>query len=240
VAAVAAAGLVAGRPADARWRRPRSRPAAPAVAGNVLPWPRPEVLRLALRAYGCARVAGAVGRELLTVIDYELPSTARRLWVIDVAARRVLFNELVAHGAGSGENYAEVFSNEPGSRRSSLGLFRTEGVYRGEHGVSLRLSGLEPGVNDRAMDRMIVVHGAPYVSRAVIAARGQLGRSWGCPVLERGVDRRVIERIRDGTAIFAYYPDPGWLARSAFLRCGAGLETRALDGVVSRDRGPRS
>src|SRR5207245_1968189 len=107
----------------------------------------------------------------------------------------------------------------PGSRRSSLGLCRTEDVYVGEHGESLRLSGLEPGINDRAMERAIVMHGAPYVSRAVIAARGELGRSWGCPALEPGVERRVIERIKGGTALFAYYPNSHWLGTSRFLRC---------------------
>ena len=172
-----------------------------------------------MKAHECARSARMVADELLTIIDYTLPSTARRLWVIDVAARRVVFNELVAHGVASGEKYAAAFSNEPGSRRSSLGLFRTGDTYDGQHGESLRLSGLEPGINDRAMERAIVMHGAPYVSRTVIAAKGELGRSWGCPALERGVERRVIERIKGGTALFAYYPDSHWLRTSRFLRC---------------------
>jgi hypothetical protein len=200
----------------------RTTPACPRAA---LAWPRPEVLGLALKAYECALSAHLVAGNVLTIIDYTLPSTARRLWVIDVSARRVLFNELVAHGAGSGEAYATVFSNEPGSRRSSLGLFRTEDTYQGEHGVSLRLSGLEPGINDRAMERAIVMHGAPYVSRALIAARGELGRSWGCPALARGVERRVIGRIKGGTALFAYYPDRHWLGVSSFLRCDARAGT---------------
>jgi hypothetical protein len=184
-------------------------------------WPRAEVLELALRAWRCGVAAGLFASPILTVIDYSLPSTARRLWVLDLRARRVLFHELVAHGAGSGENVASAFSNEPGSRQSSLGLFRTEDTYRGEHGPSLRLSGLEPAVNDQAMARRIVMHGAPYVSDAVVAARGQLGRSWGCPALARGVDRRVIPRIEGGTALFAYYPDARWLRTSRFLRCDA-------------------
>ncbi len=184
-------------------------------------WPRAEVLDLALRAWRCGVSAGAFDASLLTIIDYTLPSSERRLWVIDAVARRVLFHELVAHGVGSGEIFAHAFSNRPGSRQSSLGLFRTEDVYRGEHGLGLRLTGLEPGVNDRAMERAIVVHGAPYVSAAVVAARGQLGRSWGCPALERGVDRRVIARIAGGTALFAYYPDARWLRTSPFLHCDA-------------------
>jgi len=201
-----------------------------AVRSEPLSSPRPEVERLALTAYACGRPLFA-GR-LLTIIDYSLPSTERRLWVIDVPSRRVVFNELVAHGAGSGENYAAAFSNQPGSRQSSLGLFRTEDVYLGEHGESLHLSGLEPGFNDRAMERAIAMHGAAYVSREAIVARGQLGRSWGCPALERGVERRVIEQIKGGTALFVYYPDPHWLAGSRFLRCGGPTTREAAESVA--------
>jgi len=227
-------GCVLPPAAYPRWRRPIVRAVPPAPSPSIpLPWPHAEILGLALRAYDCARSARLVAGRLLTVIDYTLPSTARRLWVIDVTAGRVLLNELVAHGSGSGENYAAAFSNEPGSRQSSLGLFRTEDTYLGEHGESLRLSGLEPGINDRAMARAIVMHGAPYVSSAVIAARGQLGRSWGCLALEPGVDRRVIEQIKGGTALFAYYPDPRWLERSRFLRCDdAAVREAAADAAA--------
>jgi L,D-transpeptidase catalytic domain len=219
--AVVVLGCIMPSPANgqSRPRLIRDCPGAVASWKAPLPWPRADVLGLALKAYDCARSARLVAGGLLTIIDYTLPSTARRLWVIDVAAQRVVFNELVAHGVASGENYAAAFSNEPGSRRSSLGLFRTEDTYIGEHGESLRLSGLEPGINDRAMERAIVMHGAPYVSPAVIAARGKLGRSWGCPALERGAERRVIGRIKGGTAVFAYYPDSQWLRTSRFLRC---------------------
>lgn len=205
------------------------------VRDAVLGWPRAEVLDLALRAWRCGASAGLFASPILTVIDYSLPSTERRLWVLDLAARRVLFHELVAHGAGSGENFATAFSNRPGSRQSSLGLFRTEDVYRGEHGPSLRLRGLEPDVNDRAMERMIVMHGAPYVSGAVVAAHGQLGRSWGCPALERGVDRRVIGRIEGGTALFAYYPDARWLRESQFLRCETGGPVVGVQAAAVRE-----
>ena len=181
--------------------------------------PRPEVLDLALRAYECGHETGAVEGSLLTLIDYSLPSTARRLWVIDVPRRRVLFNELVAHGENSGGNFATTFSNRMGSRQSSLGLFRTEDTYVGGHGVSLRLEGLEPGVNDRAMERKIVMHGADYVNKGVAQSLGRLGRSWGCPALPRPVSRQVIERIKGGNAVFAYYPDRRWLTQSRFLRC---------------------
>jgi len=125
-----------------------------------------EVLDLALRAYGCGCATGVFESPVLTVIDYSLPSTERRLWVIDVPAHRVLFHELVAHGEGSGGNLAVAFSNRPRSRQTSLGVFRTEDVFQGRHGEALRLTGLEPGVNDRARERAIVMHGADYVSPA--------------------------------------------------------------------------
>jgi hypothetical protein len=199
--------------------RSATRPPAVRELERVGGVPRPEVLELALRAYECGQESGAVEGPLLTVIDYSLPSTQRRLWVIDVPHRRVLFHELVAHGENSGGNLATAFSNRDGSRQSSLGLFRTEDTYVGGHGVSLRLAGLEPGVNDRAMQRRIVMHGADYVDPGVADSLGRLGRSWGCPALPRPVSRRVIERIKGGSALFAYYPDRRWLGQSRFLRC---------------------
>jgi hypothetical protein len=191
-------------------------------------WPRREVLGLALRAHECGQRAGEVDGALLTVIDYSLPSTEPRLWVIDVLRRRVLFHELVAHGERTGDNHAVVFSTRLGSRQSSLGLFRTEDVYVGGRGYSLRLTGLEPGVNDRAMERHIVMHGADYVDPDFAAAKGRLGRSWGCPALPRAVARPVIDRIKGGTAVFAYYPDRTWLDRSAFLSCD-GVRVASAD-----------
>src|SRR5262245_46931451 len=188
-------------------------------------WPTPEVMELATRAWSCGYASGEFSSPLLTVIDYSLPSTERRLWVIDMAQRRVLQHELVAHGAGSGDNMAVAFSNVEGSNQSSLGLFRTEDTYQGGSGYSLRISGLEPGVNDRAMERKIVVHGADYVSPDVIPELGRLGRSHGCPALQRSVARSIIDTIKGGSAIFAYYPDPQWIQASYFLHCEAEVRT---------------
>ncbi len=200
------------------------------VAARPLPawseWPRPEVLDAAMRAWDCGRQEGEFDSGLLTVVDYSLPSTERRLWVIDVPTHQVVNYEFVAHGRGSGENQAVSFSNEPGSLQSSLGLFRTEDTYVGGEGYSLRLRGLEPGVNDRAMERRIVVHGADYVGPTVIAEHGRLGRSWGCLALSRDVARSVIDRIKGGSAVFAYYPDPGWMQTSQFLRCDGSRMAR--------------
>jgi hypothetical protein len=180
---------------------------------------RSNVLELALEASGCAARQGLVKRPtLLTVIDYSLPSTEPRLFVFDLAAKKVLFRELVAHGKNSGENKASHFSNSPGSLATSLGLFVTEDTYNGSNGYSLRLRGLEEGINDMALDRAIVMHGAAYVSRAAIRALGRLGRSWGCPAVRKEVARKIIDTVRGGSPIFAYYPEQRWLHNSAFMQ----------------------
>ncbi len=188
---------------------------------------RSDVLGLALRAYECGKQRGHFAKPYLTVIDYSLPSSARRLWVLDMEKRRVLFNELVAHGKNTGLVEAMSFSNSPGSRKSSLGLFRTNTTYRGRHGYSLNLDGLEPGFNDRAYERRIVVHGASYVSPEFVDSTGRLGRSYGCPALDRRVSARVIDLIKDGSAVFAYYPDSGWLKRSPFISCDSAATEKA-------------
>jgi hypothetical protein len=178
-----------------------------------------EPLALALRAFACGRTRGEFSEPILTLVDYSRPSAERRLWVLDLETGDVLFHELVAHGRASGVQRATAFSNVPGSKRSSLGLFRTAEVYLGQHGYSLRLDGLERGVNDRARERAIVVHSAGYASEDFASRHGRLGRSWGCPVLDPAVHRQVIDAIRGGTAWFAYYPDADWLSASSFLEC---------------------
>ena len=192
----------------------------------------PEVISLALRATACARAAGVHGPvPRLAVIDYSKPSTQPRLWVFDLDAARLLFRELVAHGRGTGERLATRFSNVEGSRMSSLGLFRTAGTYVGGNGYSLRLEGLESGFNDRAESRAIVMHGAPYVSRMVAERFGRLGRSWGCPAVRREIARPMIDTIKGGALLFAYYPDQRWLDESRFLSCPAAAERTAYATV---------
>jgi len=209
-----------------------------ARAEQYSPWaarpPRPEVFALAERAYECARALGEIEKPILTIVDYSLPSVRRRMWVIDMRTRRVLFNEMVAHGSNSGENYATEFSNVIGSRQSSLGLFRAEEIYEGRHGYSLRLAGLEPGVNDNARDRAIVVHGAEYVSSDFIGEHGRIGRSWGCPAVNSRVSRPLIDRIKEGGALFVYYPDRDWLRSSRFLHCGAATQLAKSDVLGRR------
>jgi|CXWK01.1.fsa_nt_gi hypothetical protein len=178
---------------------------------------RAEVFELAWSAASCAVRAGATQPTTLTVIDYSKPSTEKRLWVFDMQTRALLYEELVAHGQGTGDNYATAFSNTPETHRSSLGLFVTDETYVGKNGYSLRLNGLDQGFNDRARERAIVIHGAPYVSEAFAGAQGRLGRSWGCPALRESIAREVIDRVKGGGLLFAYYPDQQWLKTSKYL-----------------------
>jgi hypothetical protein len=161
------------------------------------------VLRQALAAREQAVSAGETTSTLLTVIDYGLPSRIRRLWVIDLATDSVLAHELVAHGTHSGGDIATSFSNRRGSNQSSLGTFVTGATYHGQHGLSLRLHGLDAGVNDAAFDRAIVIHGAAYVRESIVPQLGRLGRSQGCPALAEDVAPRIIELIKNGTVVYA-------------------------------------
>jgi hypothetical protein len=183
---------------------------------------RPDVLELALAAYARAEEQGDVLRPRLTVIDYELPSYAKRLWVIDMTSGRVLHEEWVAHGMGSPTGSggdmerALSFSNQCGTKKSSLGLFRTAETYQGQHGYSLRLDGLEQGINDAARERTIVVHPADYVTSDRAQER-MIGRSWGCPAVRPAISQQLIDDIKDGSLIWTYFPDDGWLQRSPYL-----------------------
>lgn len=193
---------------------------ATAAEGPALAAPGldPHVLAMAQDAAGRAITQGlARSPGTLTVIDYSLPSTEKRLWVFDLEERELLFHELVAHGKNTGDNMARRFSNTMNSKQSSLGLFVTANTYVGSNGYSLRMKGLDRGFNDRAMDRAIVIHGAPYVSEAFARAQGRIGRSWGCPALDQAVSRQVIDTIKGGGLVFAYYPQDEFLTRSEML-----------------------
>ena len=181
-----------------------------------------NVLGLALNAASCAVRSGKVNNpRTLTVIDYSRPSSEKRMWVYDLKTRNLLYEELVAHGQGSGGNVPNAFSNEPETHRTSLGLFATDTTYVGKNGYSLRLDGLDAGINDRARERAIVIHGAPYVSQSFVQANGRLGRSHGCPAIRPEIAREMIDRIKGRGLVFAYYPDQG-LQKSKFLSGGCG------------------
>jgi hypothetical protein len=176
-----------------------------------------KVLKLSLNAYKNARQRGLDGKQMLTIIDYSKPSTERRLWVVDVRTGKVLFNTWVSHGKNSGDLMATSFSNQPGSLKSSIGVFLTDQPYMGHNGYSLRLSGLEAGINDHAFSRAIVVHGAWYVQPDVIKKYGQIGRSWGCPAVNPKEAGPLINTIKNSTLVVVYYPDKNWLNHSTFL-----------------------
>lgn len=199
-------------------------PLACKVAGQPTPLSQasinPQVLNLAMTSYSCAMKAGYKDpRQLITIIDYTLPSTAKRLWTIDLANKQVLFNSYVAQGKFTGGLFARYFSNKPESKESSLGLFQTLEPYIGHDGYALRINGLEQGFNNLAEERAIVIHGAWYVSQAYIHRAGRLGLSWGCPAVPEDVIKPLINTIKGGTFLFSYYPDPNWLAHSKFLHC---------------------
>lgn len=177
----------------------------------------PHVLKLGLQAYLKAKQQGLEQKDLLTIVDYTKPSTETRLWVIDLKENNVLFQELVAHGKNSGDNLPTSFSNQPSSLKSSLGVFITEDTYVGKHGYSLRLAGLEKGINDMAEARDIVVHAAAYVGEQFAKIHGRLGRSWGCFAVNPKIAPSIINTIKGGSLVFAYYPDRHWLSHSPFL-----------------------
>lgn len=220
VPASAASAVVPAAAAPAAVATPAvATPATLAFAKGV-PGLSPKVLAMALDAVACARADGVSGRDdLLTVIDYSLPSTKPRLWVLDLAKGEVLFHELVAHGRGSGDNYATRFSNAMNSHQTSLGLFLTGGTYQGGNGYSLKLQGLDEGVNDRAEERYIVMHGAWYVSAEHARSQGRLGRSWGCPALSEASARTVIDTIKGGSFIFSYGGDEDWFQKASSRTC---------------------
>lgn len=178
----------------------------------------PTVMAKAIRAYYHVRQRHLTDKSVVTVADYSLPSTKKRLAVVDLRSIKVLFYTYVAHGKGSGEKYATHFSNKPGTEASSLGVYLTGKTYYGEHGYSLRLKGLNPKFNGAAYRRDIVMHSAWYVNPAFARKHGRMGRSWGCFALSKKVEADIVKRIRGGTVLLAYYPDPKWLHTSPFLR----------------------
>lgn len=228
--AISASSISTSAPAVASQGVAKAVPAAPALAAPGLD---PAVVALAQDAAARA-VSQGLARDprTLTVIDYSLPSTEKRLWVFDLETRELLFHELVAHGKNTGDNLATRFSNTMDSKQTSLGLFVTANTYVGSNGYSLRLQGLDRGFNDRAMERAIVIHGAPYVSEAFARSQGRIGRSWGCPALDQEVSHRVIDTIKGGSLVFAYAPESDFLTGAPML---AG--SRAAATVLARTAG---
>lgn len=175
-----------------------------------------KVLKIALNAYLKASQKGNVKKPILTVIDYSLPSSKQRLWVFDLKRERLLFNTFVAHGRNSGMTVPHHFSNRPSSKETSLGTYITRDTYSGSKGYSLNLQGLEKGFNDNAYSRRVVMHGAWYVEPSFIKNAGRAGRSWGCPSVAKTLAKPLINTIKNGSVVFAYYPDKNYLKHSKF------------------------
>ncbi|HRD70074.1 MAG TPA: murein L,D-transpeptidase catalytic domain family protein [Legionella sp.] len=175
-----------------------------------------NVLKLALTAYTNANKRGAVKKPVLTVIDYSLPSNKQRMWVFDVRNERLLYNTYVAHGKNSGI-VANHFSNRESSKESSLGTYITKDTYIGHKGYSLNLQGLDKGFNDHAYNRRVVIHGAWYVEPDFIKRAGRAGLSWGCPAIAQTLAKPVINTIKNGSVVFAYFPDKNFLSHSGYL-----------------------
>lgn len=158
--------------------------------------------------------------QILTVIDYSLPSSEKRLWVFDLLNYKWLFYTYVTHGINSGSVYSQYFSNKFSSKASSLGIFESQNPYYGRDGLSLKLSGLEKGFNDNAYNRFIVMHGAWYVEQDFITKYGRPGRSWGCPAVPLTLVSAIINTIKNNSLMVTYYPTDDWLRQSKFLHCG--------------------
>src|ERR1043165_960102 len=174
--------------------------------------------QLALQGYSKLKHTGAISKNIISICDFTQSSNNKRLYVIDLAKGELLFNTLVAHGRNTGEEFAQFFSNEPESHKSSLGFYATSCTYQGEHGLRLKLKGEEPGFNNHAEERAIVMHGADYVCNDFISKVGRLGRSFGCPSVPFEVHKQIINTIKDGSCLFVYYPDQRYLSASRLLR----------------------
>jgi hypothetical protein len=155
--------------------------------------------------------------NIITIIDFTLPSTEKRMWIYDVENQKLLKHTYVAHGKNTGDLYAQKFSNTNNSYQSSLGFYVTGDTYHGKHGLSLYLEGLEKEINDKAKERAIVLHGADYVSEDFIKKYGRLGRSFGCPSVSNSESKEIIETISNGSCLFIYYPDEDYLKKSKFV-----------------------
>jgi hypothetical protein len=178
-----------------------------------------DVFNKAFRGFINLRKAGKLNaqRDIITICDFSLSSTQKRLWIIDLKKKKVLFNTYVAHGQGSGAEFPTAFSNNNNSHQSSLGFFVTGETYNGSHGISLHLAGMDDGYNDAARDREIVVHGADYVSERFIKEKKYLGRSWGCPAIPTNLTLPIINTIKEGTCLFIYYPHKQYLQTSGWI-----------------------
>ncbi len=177
-----------------------------------------DIFDMAVKGLEKLKISGlSISDNIISIVDFSQPSFNKRLYIIDLENYSLLFNTYVAHGQNSGKAYAERFSNRPQSLQSSPGFYITMDTYLGSNGYSLKLNGLEQGINNNALKRDIVVHGAPYVNESLINEQGYIGRSWGCPAVPLTEHRQIIETIKQGTCLFIYTGQPSYLQRSAII-----------------------
>lgn len=179
--------------------------------------PKLESFKEALNGFYKLKNQGLLSKNIITLIDFSLSANTKRLWVIDLDTDTILLHSLVAHGRNTGDEYANSFSNAPESYKSSLGFYVTGEVYNGKHGKSLKLDGLEKGINDNARDRAVVVHGADYVSNSFIQNNKRLGRSLGCPAIPLEITNELIGTIRGKSCLFIYYPSESYRRSSKLI-----------------------
>ena len=178
-----------------------------------------QAFTYAVEGYNYLLSTGKLNNDhILSVVDFSLPSSKKRLFVIDMKNGKLLYNTYVAHGRNSGTVYANEFSNRPESFKSSLGFYITKGTYNGKHGYSLQLEGEEKGINDNALSRAIVVHSASYVNENVVKSQGYVGRSLGCPALPEKLAKPIIETIKDGSCFFMFSPESNYVSKSQILQ----------------------
>lgn len=181
----------------------------------------------------CAQAQAISHTQILTIIDYSLPSNQKRLWIFDLKENKLLFNTYVSHGITSGTTTTTFLSNKNNSKASSVGVYRTEQTYYGRDGLSLRLQGLDKGFNDNASQRYIVMHGGWYVEEDFIKKYGRAGRSWGCPALPSPLTKPILTAIQDKSFLVIYYPSDTWLSKSKFLNCKAAPPSPPIEAVAT-------
>jgi hypothetical protein len=172
----------------------------------------------AWKGYRILQKKGLLQRsDVLSICDFSQSSRSKRLYIIDVEQKTILLNTYVAHGRNSGAEFARKFSNKAQSRQSSLGFYVTRQTYNGEHGLSLRIDGIERGFNDRANARNIVVHGSDYLGNDFLENNPFNGRSYGCPAVPGDQSQYIIEAIKNGSCLFIYHPTRKYLSKSQII-----------------------
>lgn len=184
---------------------------------NSFVLPELKTFTEALKGFYLLKEKGVIEKDILTLIDFSLSSNLKRLWVIDLTSNTILFQSLVAHGRNTGEEFASAFSNVNSSFKSSLGFYATGEIYKGKHGISLRLDGLERGTNDNARERGVVMHGADYVSESFIKAHKRLGRSQGCPAIPVELTDDIIQTIKGKSCLYIYHPSRSFVMEQRLI-----------------------